>query len=182
MTTTIRKALPADAQVVADIFNGFVTRHATLGVKPSWTAENVLPHIAGEHTLTLIMEVDGIVSASFVLWIENGVARVQSASWTAALETLRPDPQITFGNWMADHQVDIEATQIEALWYKNNPFGGLILRAAAANLLRPTGGYVGNATEVTDEGDFIHMIATLDTFGTWFKQRKTADWTRLYKS
>ena len=181
MATTIRKAVPADAQAVADIFNGFVTRH-DYGIKPSWTVENVLPHIAGEHTLTLIMEVDGVVSASFVLWIENGVARVQSASWTAALETLRPDPQFTFGNWMAGHQAEIGATQIEALWHKTNPFGALMLRAYNANLLKATGSYATKPAEITLEGDFVRMIASLDRFGAFYKQRKAADWTRLYKS
>jgi hypothetical protein len=180
MATVIRKAVPADAQAVADIFNGFVTRHSTLGVKPSWTAASVLQNITGEHQLVLIMEVDGKVSAFFLLWIENSVARVQATGWTAALETVRPDPQFTFGNWMADHQADIGATQIEAVWYKNNPFSGLIARAATANLFAYAD--VGKATEITtDDMGVVHMISLLNNFGAWFKSKKAAFWTALYK-
>lgn len=175
----IRKATTADAQSIVAIFNGFVTRHQ-FGVKPSWTDEMVLRNIADPRQLTLVMD-DGGVTAFFLLWIENGVARVQSAAWTLALESVRPDPQFTFSDWMADHQTEIGATEIEALWHTSNPFGALVMRAMAANLLRPTGGYVGKATQVTVEGDFVHMIATLDSFGKWYKERKPINWTRLYE-
>jgi hypothetical protein len=181
MSTTIRKAVPADAQVVADIFNGFVTRHATLGVKPSWTAESALQNITGEHQLVLVMVVDGKVSASFVLWIQDGVARVTASSWTLAQESVQPDPAFPFGNWMADHQTEIGATEIEAVWFKGNPFGPLMLRAYTAGMFKPTGTYTSKDAEIRQEDDCVHMIAPLDTFGKWYKQRTATFWTRMYK-
>ena len=185
MATVIHKAVPADAQAVADIFNGFVTRHATLGVKPSWTAESALQNITGENGFVLVMEVNGVVSASYGVVCDFGgpVARGVSASWTLALESMRPDPQFQFVGWLAEHRAEFGVTDLESVWYPNNPFGPLIARAGTAGLFLPKVGTGTYRVEITSDGGVVRMIVKLEDYLLWWNERKTTVkfWTGLYK-
>jgi len=193
MATVIRKAVPADAQAVADIFNGFVTRHPTLNIKPSWTKASALQNITGENQFVIVMVVDKVISAFFVLFCEERssenaqeevttwkVARVTASAWTKALEAVRPDPQFALAGWLGQHRADFGLTDLEAIWYNDNPFGLRMLRAATAGLLRPTAGDVGKATQITTlkqspiDRPVVHMIATLETAYRLYNERKTS--------
>jgi hypothetical protein len=184
MATVIRKAVPADAQTIADIFNGFVTRHSVLGVKPSWTAASVLQNITGENGFALVMEVDGKVQASYLLFRDLGgpVVRGIAASWTLALETMRPDPQFVFVGWLAEHRAEFGVTDLESVWYPNNPFGPLIARADAAGLFLPKVGTGTYRVEITTDGGIVRMIVALEDYLRWWNERKTTVkfWTGLY--